>query len=262
MKISRAIVVPFLMFVWLFSSCSAIPALMPTATPIPPTLTFTPKPTSTPTSIPTSTFTPSPTATATPAIEVAKPAAGKASAAGMILWNSKPLQYVKVLLCEEYDWGGCSGTEYSALTNEKGYYIFKDVKPGQYKLVVNVPNTNWYIYNTQKKETLQADQVQYLEPVHIFKVDVRTIYPVDNSTIQEDRPTLKWTEYPEASYYEVTIWKKGFADIQEWQQTEMTEYTLQTPLPEGYYIWQLRAFNQDGIEIAEAEDVHFTVDKP
>lgn len=249
-------------FLWAFSGCSAVPFLMstPTLTATPkPTLTSTPLPTPSPS--PTLTVTPSPTATATPVIELSPPAAGKASAAGLVLWNGKPVQYVKVLLCQEF-FQGCSGNEYSTNSDEKGRYVFKDVKPGEYKLVVNVPNTDWYIYNTEKKETLEADQIRYFDAVHIFKVDLRVKYPTDNMTISEDRPTLTWKEYSGASYYEVVIWTQYFADIQEFQQVQTTEYTIQAPLPEGYYIWELSAFNADGIKIAEAEGVHFTVDKP
>lgn len=262
--IKKSTIFIFLSFVFLWAStgCSTISSLAFTPTPVPPTSTSTPRPTLTPTLTPTPTTLPSPTATATFAIAIPSPAAGKAGAAGLALWNNQPTIYAKVLLCEEFDWGGCTGTEYSTLTNEQGYYVFKNVKPGQYMLVINIPNTDWYIYNIDKKENLEADHIQYFEPVHIFKVDLRPEYPPDQATISEDRPTLKWKIYPEASYYEVTIWTQYFANIHEWQRVETNEYTIQKPLPEGYYIWQLEAFNADGIKISEAEDVHFTFDKP
>lgn len=263
MKNFKIITILLFAFAWTFSGCSAISFMAPTATPVPPTPTFTPKPTltSTPTVTPrpTTTATPSPTATATLAIEVPPPAAGKANAAGLVLWNNEPVIYAKVLLCGNYDWGGCTGNEFSAITNTEGYYVFKNIKPGQYTLAVNIPNTNWYIYYTEKKEELKADQVVFIEPMHIFKVDLRVEYPADNTTINEASPNFKWREYPGAAYY--VIWIGGYGDTNPVLETvETNEYKIEKSLAEGKHSWQVEAYNEDGLKISESEYISFTVD--
>jgi hypothetical protein len=234
-----------------------------------PSATHTSIPTRAPSTTPTQTLTPTTIPTATLGFPVPTPANGTSVVLGQILWDQEPVLSAKVLLCEEYGFGGCAGKEYSASTNAQGYYVFKNIKPGDYALVANIPSTNWYIYTRSQtdflraiKRTIGSNQTMWLDPFYIYKVDLRSVSPIGGVTINETRPTLKWKEYPNAAYYEITFWSY-YAKLFENKRVNTDEYAFDESLPECMYQWTVEAFNQDGIKIAETADrSEFRVSNP
>jgi hypothetical protein len=137
---SKNIAIVLLLVLILLSACGQKPAateqpIAETDTPIPlPTNTQTP----TQTLEPTLTFTPSPSPTPTLPFKVPEPKEGKGTIVGRVLWGGIPFSEAIVKLDSVCDKDICRKPKYSSGTNEYGYYMFSNVDPGKYVIVIYV----------------------------------------------------------------------------------------------------------------------------
>lgn len=245
-------------------ACGAQPTLPPapestfTASPQP-TLTFVPA-TATPLPpTPTSTVVPTPTLS----FEVPTPASGKGSLVGNILWNSQPAVKSQVKLCGDFHfYYGCKGLEYSASTDEQGYYLIENVKPGEYTLLANLFGTSWYLYSTEKVN-IKADKVSFEKPFHLYKLDLEPVFPTNAKTVDftKGSPTLEWKEYPGAAYYEITV-DTYFVNAAISERVETNSFALANDIQisDCKYSWSVIAYNDDGYKISEfKEEAEFSI---
>ena len=142
-----------------------------TATSAPPTETSILETSSTATATITPTNTPNVTPTQIP--EVSPAAEGMGNVIGLVLWNDLPVVNAWVRACEEltllvtyirgfedplelntiYDsfYFTCAGNKYDAHADENGYFVIKDVAPGKYHIVANLPKTpDKWIVNSEE----------------------------------------------------------------------------------------------------------------
>jgi hypothetical protein len=225
----------------------------PTRAEAPPTATSTPPP-------------PEPTA-AEPTPAGPAPAPGTGNVGGRVLWNGQPVVDVEVKLCEKVSlFGGCSGFETGTRTDEGGRYLFVDIAPGQYSLVVQAPDGDRWLYITAglgisaREYTVVADQILNVGDQHTYKSDLKLTSPGDDSQVDSANPALAWEPYPDAAYYELYLSPEKGNALYTSHQVEDTQITPSAPLVNCSYTWKVEAFNAQRIKIAEADGYyHFTV---
>ncbi len=228
------------------------------------TLTISPtmRATSSPSQTPTFTLTPEPTTTLD--FTIPTPAAKTGTIVGLVLWNKEPVAQAAVKLCEEFDYTGCLGKQYSTNSNQHGYYIFQNVKPGSYVIIINVYSTSWWIFRTidgrtPYKDNVKPDQISFVDPREIYKVDLKISQPVSGETVAEKQPTIKWDEYFGAVYYVLVF--EDYEGKETTRKVEENEYTLDEPLTDCSYNLTVTAYNDEDTKISESQDgFKFTVD--
>lgn len=198
------------------------------------------------------------TPTSSPSIQVAPPQPGTANAVGRVLWNGGPVVGVEVKLCQEVKtFSGCEGTQFSTVTDDQGYYVFANVTPGEYVVIVHAVDAERWIYITAglslsgKKHELAADQTLTIGDQHIYKFDLRLTSPAQDEKVNQATPTLTWDAYPGAAYYEVYLDPRSGTAIRE-NVTE-NKFTVPQPLLNCEYTWTVEVFNEQKIQIAEHE---------
>lgn len=240
-------------------ACGAQPTLPPatesaSAASPSPTMTFVPA-TATPLP-PTATSTVIPTPTLS--FEVPAPASGKGTLVGNILWNSLPAVKSQVKLCGDFHfYYGCKGLEYSALTDEQGYYLIENIKPGEYTLLANLFGTSWYLYS-EEKVNIKTDKVSFEKPFHLYKLDLEPVSPANAKTVDitKGAPILEWKEYPNAAYYEIAVDTYFLNDaIRERVETNSFTLTDDIQISDCDFTWFVIAYNEDGVRISQFENV-------
>jgi len=257
------------------SACStSTPQVLPADTTIPDTPTpadtstpvDTPTPEATPTFTPTETVTPTftPNVTATLLPEITPAAEGKGNVAGLVLWNNQPVPQAAVWLCEDFK-GNCVGTyQYKTNTDKNGYYVFKNVTPGEYLVAINSFSTGWFIFYFDsmgsKMQEVSAGKDLILDPWNIWKVDLHPVSPQDGKDISEPHPTFTWDAYPDAAYYQFSIWDVNGNYVLENKRVDGNEFTLEeATLVTCNYYWTLEAYNADKVRISVSKAPRSTV---
>lgn len=203
-------------------------------------------------------------------IDVPKPEAGKGNVVGRILWNSQPVVGADTKLCEEFEmFGGCQGQEFSTKTDDKGYYLFLNVPPGEYALAVRALDKDAWLFVTAglfnaKKYKVTADETLEIGDQSIYKFDIKIASPADKAKVADAKPTLEWDAYSNAAYYEVYVTAEKGGAILINERTDTNKYTFANPLLACKYTWNVEAFNASNEKIAELDgyfDFH-VIDQP
>jgi hypothetical protein len=204
-------------------------------------------------------------------LDIPKPQSGTGSIAGRLLWNGEPVVGTEVKLCEEMGmFTGCEGKQFSAVTDSNGIYLLANVTPGEYALVFHAIDRDSWVYVTSsvikaKKFPVEADKTVVLDDQHLYKYDLKHLSPADKAQVSEALPTLKWEAYPGAAYYEVYLSAEGaLSTILRVKRYTGTEITPDQPLLACEYLWQIEAYNAQGVMIAKYDGYsHFIViDQP
>jgi len=242
------------------SACSTPTApIQPSNTSAPntsPPDTFTPQATVTFTSTPTITPTTTPNVTATQLPEITPPTEGKGNVIGLVLWNNQPVPKAAVWLCEKFE-GGCVGTyQYRTNADENGYYVFHDVIPGKYLVAINSFSTGWFIFyfdsNDNREQQVTAGTDLILDPWNIWKIDLKPIAPRDGKDISDTHPTFSWEPYPDAAYYQFSIYDQNFNTVLENKKVAESEFILtDATLVTCNYYWTVEAINAEGVVISQ-----------
>jgi hypothetical protein len=209
----------------------------------------------------------------TPALnlDIPQPQAGTGSIAGRLLWNGEPVVGTEVKLCEKMGmFTGCEGKQFTAVTDGNGIYLLANITPGEYALVFHAVERDSWVYITSsfikaKKFPVEADKTLVLEDQHLYKYDLKQLSPAEKAQVSEAQPTLKWEAYPGAAYYEVYLAPEGaLATILRVKHHTETEITPDQPLLACEYVWQIEAYNSQGVMIAKYDGYsHFNViDQP
>lgn len=262
------------------SACStSTPQVLPTDTVIPNTPTLADTPTTTNTATPDATLTLTPTETITPTFtpnvtatllpEITPAVEGKGNVAGLVLWNSQPVPQAAVWLCEEFK-EKCVGTyQYKTNTDKNGYYVFKNVTPGEYLVAINSFSTGWFMFYFDsagsKMQKVSAGKDLILDPWNIWKIDLHTVEPRDWKVMSEVHPTFSWDPYPDAAYYLFSIYERDRArndlnDVLIDKRVDGTEFILEEiALKTCSYYWMVEAYNANGILIAQSKSLRSTL---
>jgi hypothetical protein len=243
------------------SSCASPPQAMPTETVKPETATPQNTPTRVATStrtampLPTATFTPNVTATQLP--EITPAAEGKGNVIGLALWNGEPIPKAAVWLCEKFE-GGCLGTyQYRTNSDKNGYYVFKNVVPGRYLVAINSFSTGWFVFyrgtSGTREQVVSADKNLILNPWNIWKFDLRIVSPRIGKTLSQATPTFTWDPYPDAAYYQFSLYDDQLDPVLEDKRVDGTEFTVGHSLVSCKYSWHVDAYSAEGIKIASTK---------
>lgn len=209
----------------------------------------------------------------TPALnlDIPQPQPGTGSIAGRLLWNGEPVVGTEVKLCEQMGmFSGCEGLQFSASTDPNGIYLLANVTPGEYALVFHALDRDSWVYITSsfikaKKFPVEADMTLVLEDQHLYKYDLKQLSPLDEAQVSESQPTFTWEAYPSAAYYDVYLAPEGaLSTILRVDRHTGTEITPDRDLLACEYVWQIEAYNEQGVMIAKNDGYfHFTViDQP
>jgi hypothetical protein len=204
-------------------------------------------------------------------VEKAKPAPGTGNVQGKVLYNSKPVENIEVKLCETFSrfLSGCGGQTYTARTDKDGEYLITNVAPKTYEaLTARVFDTDSYVFATtgigisSAKYDVAADKTFFVNPINLFKSDLKTLNPKAGAKVSGQGLELKWEPYPDASYYKFSIYTDDSSITSPYinERVEATSFGLDKPLQKGTYRWQVSAFNKDDRKLSEsADDIKFTV---
>lgn len=206
-----------------------------------------------------------PEPTAPPSIQVDAPAAGMSNAYGRVYWNSAPVAGTDVKLCNDVSFvSGCDETDFATTTDEDGVYIFKDLTPGEYVIMVKVPSSEYWVYVTTsfgisaEKQSFNADETHDLGVQNIIRYDLMATYPQNDGDISEARPVLDWDDYADAVNYEVYLSPSSGSSFSD--TVSESTYSVPADLLNCDYTWMIKAYNANGEEIAEFEEYnHFIV---
>lgn len=199
-----------------------------------------------------------------------QPAAGTGNVYGRLLWNGQPVVGATVRLCDEVEFmGGCQGLEYSTATDDTGVYLFTDIDPITYALTYQEQGAEDWFYITSgllnaADFEVSAGQVLDAGDLNIVKYDMTLVEPADESRLSDPRPTLVWQAYADAEYYEIVLSPQRGSSIFLFEELVETSIAPPVDLLNCNYGWYLRAYNSQGIQIAETEGIwHFdVVDQP
>lgn len=257
-----------ILIIFVMSACATATAVPPTETSIaetstpeatsPPTDTPTPEATSTPTSTATITPTHTPAGTPTQIPEFSPAAEGMGNVVGLILWNDQPFTNTWVRLCEDFDsWDGCVGNNPSTKSDQNGYFVFQDVAPGEYLVTADLFGTSWWQFYIDSQESrmhkVSAGENLILDPWHIYKLDLGVISPKIEKSLSEEKPTFKWDAYPDAAYYEISVYNDKYEWILESKRVDGNEFTPEEPMVSCKYWWYVEVFNTQGTKIARSD---------
>ena len=204
-------------------------------------------------------------------VEKVKPAVGTGNVQGKVLYNSKPAENIEVKLCQTFNrfLGGCGGQIFTARTDKDGEYVVTNVKPGVYEaLTARVFDTDAYVFATTgigisaAKYEIVADKTLFINPINLFKSDLKTISPKAGAKVSAQNLELKWEVYPDATYYKFSIYPEDSSVTSPYvnQRVEATSFSLDKPLQHGEYRWQVEAFNSADRKLSEsADDIKFTI---
>jgi hypothetical protein len=205
-------------------------------------------------------------------VEKVKPAAGTGNVQGKVLFNSKPAENIEVELCEKFSryLSGCGGQIYSARTDKDGEYVITNVPPKTYEaLTARVFDTDGYIFATtgmagisSAKCDVAADKTFFVQPINLFKSDLKTVSPKAGSKVSGEGLELKWDSYPDAAYYKFSTFAEDASTTSPYvnERVEANSFAVTKPMPKGTYRFQVAAYNTDDKKLAESSnDVKFTV---
>ena len=205
-------------------------------------------------------------------VERIKPAPGTGNVQGKVLYDGQPVENIEVTLCEEFSQylGGCSGKTYTARTDKNGEYVITNVEPNAYEgLLVRVFDTDMYIFSTSgigglssTTYEVSADKTLFVEPTHLFKVDLKVLNPKAGAKVSAQNLELSWESYPEAAYYQFSLYPEDVTVASPYvnERVEGTSFVIDKPLPQGTYRWQVEAYNSADRKLSESSsDMKFTI---
>ena len=205
-------------------------------------------------------------------VEKVKPAPGTGNVQGKVLFNNAPVENIDVKLCETFSrfMSGCGGKTYTAKTDKDGDFVIANVEPKEYQaLTVQVFDTDSYIFATTgiaglsaAKYNVTADKTLFVQPTHLFKVDLKTLNPKAGSTVSAQGLELSWEPYPDAAYYKFSLAADDHMVTSPYinEKVEGTSFKVAKPLEKGGYRLKVEAYNSKDRKLAETnEETKFTV---
>ena len=112
------------------------------------------------------------------------------------------------------------------------------------------------------KYEVEADKTLFATPTNLFKSDLKTVSPRAGEKLSADKLELRWAAYPDAAYYKFSIYPEDMTVTSPHinERVEATSFAVDQPLPKGTYRWQVQAFNDNDVKLAESDrDIKFTI---
>jgi hypothetical protein len=147
--------------------------------------------------------------------------------------------------------------------------VITNVAPKTYAaLTARVFDTDGYVFATtgigisSAKYEVVADKTFFVNPINLFKSDLKTVNPKAGSKVVAHDLELKWEAYPDAAYYKFSAYAEDPSVTSPYidERVEGTSFVANKPLPKGTYRFKVTAFNKDDKKISESsDDIKFTV---
>lgn len=191
-----------------------------------------------------------------------QPAAGRGALSGRVVWNDEPVAGAAVRICTDAStFSGCEGETFDTTTGEDGAYLFTDVTPGEYTILVKESGAEDYVFATTlsmdgETVTIAADEGLAVGDFPLVRFDLVLTGPADDARVQDAQPVLTWEPYPGAASYEVALMPDAGASVFTSQEVSEPTITPPAPLLTCEYSWWVEAFNEAGVQIGESPD-HF-----
>jgi hypothetical protein len=193
------------------------------------------------------------------------PAPGRGALEGRVIWNDEAVVGAAVRLCEDVaTFSGCEGETFDTTTGQDGAYLFTDVAPGEYTLMVRDAGTDSFVFAqtlSMEGETLviESDEGVDIGDFPLVRFDLVLTAPKDGEHVTEGLPELTWKAYPGAATYEVALMPEHGSSVLSSQEVVEPTVTPQDPLLTCEYSWWVEAFNAGGVQIGESAD-HYDFD--
>lgn len=191
-----------------------------------------------------------------------QPAAGRGALSGRVVWNDEPVVGAAVRICTDVStFSGCEGETFDTTTGEDGAYLFTDVTPGEYTILVKESGAEDYVFARTlsmdgETVTVEADEGLAIGDFPLVRFDLVLSAPEDNAEVEEAQPVLTWEPYPGAASYEVALMPEHGTSVFTSQAVDEPTITPQSPLLTCEYSWWVEAYNDSGVQIGESPD-HF-----
>lgn len=198
---------------------------------------------------------------------------GTASIRGTVIFKGKPAAGVTVLLCGYVNGLPLSGSKCEpsygkTVTDESGAYSFTDLKVNNdtanedFKFYTPVAVADgdppayyyWQKVNSMTSDSVapKPDEAYEFKPIDLPKRSVRLLAPAQDEKISEQRPSLRWEEYPGATQYEVTI-KNRYGKPRSISVDGTTPGSRPAAdLTPGLYEWSVAAFDNKSEKLSES----------
>jgi hypothetical protein len=192
-----------------------------------------------------------------PCTGVQPPAPGTGNLSGRLIWNDQPVANQIVEMCLDANYKDeCEGTKLSIQTAADGTFLFQDVIPDEYDLVMKGldPIRTWVQamdIDFVVGQEIKSGECLILGDVAVTKYDLNLSAPFDGSAVQDPQPVLSWQAYPDAAFYEVSLESTYRDAIFMNQRTNQPELKVPVPLQTCSYFWLVDAFNAQGTKIAQ-----------
>jgi formylglycine-generating enzyme required for sulfatase activity len=204
-----------------------------------------------------------PAVTAIPTVQMAPPKPGTANAVGRVLWNNEPVSGAEVNLCAQYSVLGCDGNRYATKTDPQGYFVFGNVTPNPYYLLVHAIDADrWFFQRPANASalsapityTLTAGETLRFEAMQIWKYDLGGASAKPGEKPEDETATLSWQAYPGAAYYGVYM---GEQLLDEPIGERVNGNSITVTKPPVCKWWKIAAYNAQGMKIAQSRYLDF-----
>lgn len=205
-------------------------------------------------------------------VEKVKPAPGTGNVQGTVLYNGKPVENIDVKLCEKFNrfLGGCDGKIVKGKTDKDGVYVITNVEPKTYEsLLARSFDSDYWIFATAgiagldtTKYDVAADKTLFVQPINLFKDDLKIDNPKAGSKVSAKGLELKWEPYPDAAYYKFSLHSEDLSVTSPYvdERVDGTSYGLDKPMQSGAYRVQVEAYNSADKKLSESpDDYKFTI---
>lgn len=165
-------------------------------------------------------------------------------------------------MCEGHDLYGCVGKQETSYANQNGYFVFLNVEPGNYTIMVEDPTSFWWLFYLDRRrssvQTVRADEILILDPWIIYRHDLHALAPRVGENVSQAKPHFKWQAYPDAAYYEISVYDAKNHWIVQNKRIESNDFTPEEPMVACEYHWYVEVFNANGVKISETRSVNTT----
>jgi hypothetical protein len=205
-------------------------------------------------------------------VEKVKPAPGTGNVQGTVLYNGKPVENIDVKLCEKFNrfMGGCDGKIIKGKTDKDGVYVIANVEPKVYEsLQARSFDSDYWIFATSgfagldtTKYDVAADKTLFVQPINLFKDDLKIDNPKAGSKVSAKGLELKWEPYPDAAYYKFSLHSEDLSVTSPYvdERVDATSYGLDKPIKAGTYRVQIESYNSADKKLSESpDDYKFTI---
>lgn len=181
---------------------------------------------------------------------------------GVVMWNGQSMSEIEIIIRNEdgteiertiSDKNGCYSFDANKLKNNFLYKISKAPE-----MITSIPDYFENHYNCT--ETIRYSSYGINKDIHLFKLNLKLISPIDRGRINNTNPLIQWESYPDAYKYQIAVVNSANEVLVRDQSVSNNEYQIAANLVQDEeYSVVINAINTEGNIIASTFNASFTV---